>query len=134
MLTAGSKEEKPENNKGEDTQSTDRKTQQGAYTMTSGGMEVTVRLKNSWEADGENVCQYDLTIKNVSGNACNDWEIELPFEGEFRITDSWNGVYAVEGNILHITSMEYNGALLPGESASDVGFIAAGKGKIDFCI
>lgn len=134
MLTAGSKEEKPENNKGEDTQSTDRKTQQGAYTMTSSGMEVTVRLKNSWEADGENVCQYDLTIKNVSGNACNDWEIELPFEGEFRITDSWNGVYAVEGNILHITSMEYNGALLPGESASDVGFIAAGKEKIDFCI
>lgn len=134
MLTAGSKEERSANNKGEYTQGTDGNTRQGAFTLTSGGIEVTVQLKNSWEAEGENVYQYDLTIKNVSGNACNDWEIELPFKGKFRITDGWNGVYTVKGDVLHIASMEYNGALPPGESASDVGFIAAGEGKIDFCI
>ena len=104
-------------------------TKQDTDILTVGGIEVTVCLKNSWEADGETVYQYDLTLKNVSGKECTSWELDLPFEGDIRLTDSWNGEYTVKGNVLHIASKEYNGTLLPESTVSDIGFIAAGEGN-----
>ena len=60
---------------------------------------------------------------------CTSWELDLPFEGDIRLTDSWNGEYTVKGNVLHIASKEYNGTLLPESTVSDIGFIAAGEGN-----
>lgn len=103
---------------------------QGTVVLTSKGIEVTAHLKNSWEAAGENVYQYDLTLKNVTDEEYTRWEIELTFDGNIRLTDGWNGKYIVKGNVLNIASEEYNGALPPGDTVSDVGFIISGDGKI----
>ena len=58
------------------------------------------------------------------------WKIELSFAQEFTLLDGWNGDYTVRGNTLLISGKDYNGALDPGGSAADIGFIVAGGGRI----
>ncbi len=95
-------------------------------SFLSGDLEISIHLKNSWEADGEKVYQYELTLKNVSDKACTHWTAEIPFEGSITLTDGWNADYTVQGNVLLITSKDYNGTLSPGDTVSDVGFIVSG--------
>lgn len=95
-------------------------------SVICGNMEITVTLTNQWEANGQQFYQYDSTIKNTSEQTCQSWEVDVKFSGDISLSDGWNGRYAVEGNTLHISSMDYNGELSPGGSADDVGFIVSG--------
>ena len=99
----------------------------GQLVFESGGMEITAVEKNSWEANGQSVYQYDLTLKNISGSACTQWAVDVPFSGAFTVTDSWNGVYTANDTVLHISSMDYNGAVEPEGTIKDVGFIVSGS-------
>lgn len=101
------------------------------HVIMSGNIEVTVRLKNSWEEGGKEVFQYDLTLKNLSDQDCTDWAVDIPFQSEIALSDGWNGNYEVQGKNLHITSKEYNGAITAGAAAADVGFIVSG-GSVAF--
>lgn len=103
---------------------------QNEKVLEKNGVEAAVYLKNSWEADGQTVYQYELTIKNVSDRECTRWSAEIPFEGDITLTDGWNGDYTVQGNVVHVMSKEYNGTLPPGGMALDIGFIISGEGKI----
>ena len=99
---------------------------QDAVVWTSGGLEITAELRNSWTADGKPVYQYALTVRNTSGTALSSWAVDVPFSGSFTLMDSWNGDFTVNGNTLRITSKDYNGALAPGSFAGDIGFIVSG--------
>lgn len=94
--------------------------------IVSGDIEITARLKNSWEADGKKFYQYDLTLKNLSDKECHGWEIDIPFQNEITVSDGWNGKYTAQGSSLHITAEEYNGTIPSGGTVSDVGFIVSG--------
>lgn len=100
--------------------------------LTDGGIEIQARIKNSWEADGKQVYQYELVLKNISDKECAKWEIELPFHSDITLSDGWNGDYAVQGNTLRITAKEYNGTIPPGGTVSDIGFIVSGGDGIIF--
>lgn len=89
--------------------------------------EVTAVLANSWKADGRTFYQYTLTVKNISGQPFKSWTTELEFDGDIALSDSWNGQYAVDGGVLRISSVDYNGKLEAGGSAEDVGFIISGE-------
>lgn len=97
-----------------------------AGTFVSGEMEISAVLKNSWESDGRLFFQYDLTVKNVSDTECSQWEIEVPFQDTFTLSDCWNGEYTPDGSILRIRSKDYNGTIPAGGSAGDIGFIISG--------
>lgn len=100
--------------------------------LTDGGIEIQAGIKNSWEADGKQVYQYELVLKNISDKECAKWEIELPFHSDITLSDGWNGDYAVQGNTLRITAKEYNGTIPPGGTVSDIGFIVSGGDGIIF--
>ncbi len=100
---------------------------QAVSTFTSNGMEITAVQKNSWESEGTPFYQYELTLKNKSQSAMNSWAVEIPFAGTFQVTDSWNGEYTPQGTVLSISSVDYNGAVAPNGSVTDVGFIVSGS-------
>lgn len=100
--------------------------------LTDGGMEIKVSVKNSWEAEGKIVYQYELVLENISGKACTQWEIELPFYSEITLSDGWNGEYDAQGSTLRIRSVDYNGSVPAGGTVSDIGFIVSGGDGIIF--
>ncbi len=96
-------------------------------SLTNGGFEITAVLTNSWEADGEPVYLYTLSLCNISGSACSQWAVDVAFDGEIALLDGWNGDYSADGSVLHITSKDYNGYMEDGGSVSDIGFIVKGS-------
>lgn len=96
--------------------------------LTQGELELTVTLQESWEAQGETVGRYELSIRNPTDSACGRWEVSIPFEGPFTLIDGWNGDFSAREEVLHISSRDYNGAIPAGGSVSNIGFIAAGAG------
>ena len=91
--------------------------------IESDGIEYTYSLKNSWESDGKNYYQYELTLY---GNTTS-WSIDIPFENEFELSDSWNGIYTVSNSSLNIQNESYNGTI--NGTLNDVGFIVTSKIK-----
>lgn len=95
----------------------------GDVGMGSEEIQFQAQVKNSWEAEGKTFYQYDLTLENVSNVAMNQWTIEVKFSEAISLSDGWNGNYTVNGNVLQITSKDYNGMMEVGGQAKDVGFI-----------
>ncbi len=93
------------------------------------GVTWRASLVNSWESGGAKFYQYSLTVTNSGAAAVTSWRIELEFTGDIALQSGWNGSYSASGAGLTITSLDYNGALSPGASTGDVGFIVSG-GKL----
>ena len=121
----GKEDVKPAGN--EEKQDSDTAPEDIIAELNSDSLSVKVQIKNSWESEGKSFYQYDLTIENTSDSNCDRWEIDLPFNGDFALSDGWNGEYSVNGSTLHITCKDYNGSIAAGESAKDIGFIVSGK-------
>lgn len=95
-----------------------------AVTGTSeNGLTYELELKNSWASGNQSFCQYVITVNNTSESDISDWSIEIPFESEISVSSGWNGNYEVNGNVLCVTSVEYNGFIPAGGSVGDVGVI-----------
>ena len=86
-------------------------------------LEITGKIVNQWSEQEQRVCQYSLTIRNISDSACSDWSAEIPLPGEFTLVNGWNGQYHSQSDSLYITSMDYNCRIPAGGSVSDIGFI-----------
>ncbi len=97
----------------------------------SGNMEVVGTQVKHWESNGQQFYQYDLTVKNTSGQPCQSWTVDVKFNGDISLSDSWNGQYSAEGDTLHISSVDYNGNLSAGGSTGDVGFIVSGAAGLE---
>lgn len=129
MLTGEGGPEGSDGNAGEQTGGSSA---QKTETLTEGGIEIQASLKNSWEADGKTVYQYELMLENVSGKDMSGWEIEIPFHSEITLSDGWNGEYDAQGSTLRIRSKDYNGSIPAKGVVSDVGFIVSGGDGIVF--
>lgn len=95
--------------------------------QSSGDLEVTALLVNSWEQEGKSYYQYTLTITNPTEEDIKGWTISLEFSGDITLQDAWNGSYQAERNILTISSLEYNGDISKGSSVENIGFIVQGE-------
>lgn len=99
----------------------------GGVEVTAGeGLAAEITLVNSWESNGSFYYQFEMTVENTSGETTDGWNVDVAFSGTPELSDSWNGVYAAEGNILHISSVDYNGKLDGGGIAENIGFIVSG--------
>ena len=98
----------------------------GGVVTESGEFEILAVIINQWEAEGRTFYQYMLTVKNASSQPCQDWMVNIKFNEDIALSSGWNGKYSVEGNILHISSMDYNGKLEAGGVTGNVGFIISG--------
>ncbi len=99
--------------------------------QTEDGLAVSIRQRTSWD-DGYGTYSflYDITLTNNSGAAISSWNISIAFNGDFTLTDTWNGTYTVKGTTIDISNVAYNGSLEDGASVSDVGFIIAGSSEL----
>ncbi len=96
------------------------------HILTNGSIEITASLVGSWEADGQPVYHYSLTLRNTSESECSGWAVDVEFTGEITLLDEWNGEYSADGSSLHISSKDYNAGIAAGASISGVGFIVSG--------
>lgn len=94
---------------------------------TFGIPAYTARTVNSWESNGQTFYQYELTLKNDSNQNFSSWSVEIPFNEQLELVNSWNGTFTLSGNTLKITSADYNGTVNAGESISNIGFIVSGS-------
>lgn len=90
------------------------------------GLTVKAELSDEWESSGEKYYLYRASVKNDSGKDINGWEIKLTFDGNIKVTDSWNGAFTASGNTLSVKNTEYNATVPKGGIISDVGFIVKG--------
>lgn len=117
-------------NSGQNGQSQGSQGQTGAAAAAAEDLNVTLQLANSWESNGKYFYQYEMTVENVSGRAIDGWNADVVFSETPELSDSWNGTFAVEGNTLHISSVDYNGQLESGASAGNIGFIVSGGANL----
>ena len=124
VVLAGNEEKQ---GSGTDSESEDKSPNSIKVDLNNDSLSTEVQIKNSWESEGKTFYQYELTIENTSGCNCDNWEIDLFFNGDIALSDGWNGEYSVDGSALHITCKDYNGNIDAGESIKDIGFIVSGK-------
>ncbi len=101
-----------------------------AGTAAAEDLQTTMKLVNSWESNGTCFYQFEMTVENISDKAIDGWSVEVVFNREPELSDSWNGVYSIEGNTLHVSSVDYNGKLGSGESTGNIGFILSGEADL----
>lgn len=100
--------------------------QEQAGAAAAEDLQVTVALVNSWESNGKHFYQYEMTVENISDHAIDGWSTEVVFNQEPELSDSWNGVYTLDGKTLQVSAVDYNGKLGSGESTGNIGFIVSG--------
>lgn len=85
------------------------------------GFSVSWKADNTWE-DGGNKCgSVELSVTNNTGKPLTAWTISLPVPEGFSITSGWSGSFSVDGGMLTITNVEYNGDV-PAGGVIGVGF------------
>lgn len=94
----------------------------------TGSLQYCVKLRQTWESEGKTSYLYDMEVTNSGSTTVYSWNVEvaLPDASLQTITlaDSWNANFATENGWLQVSNVDYNGRLAPGETASDIGFIA----------
>ena len=126
----GSQDRQPQGNQGQngsdqgDRQHQENQEQAGAAAAED--LQVTLELVNSWESEGKHFYQYEMKVENISDKAIDGWSADIVFNQTPEVSDSWNGTYTLEGNTLHVSSVDYNGRLRSGESTGNIGFILSG--------
>lgn len=97
---------------------------------TGEGLDVQAQVKDSWGSDGGTSYNYSLTITNNSGKSVDGWEITLQFTDTITAVQGWSGNFTIAGSSLHISNVDYNGAIADGESKQDIGFIITGSDSL----
>ena len=91
-------------------------------SFTSGNFSCKATLTGSWPADNGKTCyQYELSITN-KGSGCSSWSVTVPFNKSISIANGWNATYKASGSKLLAKSLDYNGTLAKGETATGIGF------------
>lgn len=83
--------------------------------LVYGDFAVDAQVIGSWESEGKNFYQYQLTVTNEGTEAVTSWEISVMFSKNIMLSDGWNGEYTVDGRKLTIRSKDYNGKIEVGE-------------------
>lgn len=89
---------------------------------TTEDLEIKFTSSNNYQQDNLYVTQYNVSIKNISDTSIIGWSFDLILPAGSSIIGSWGGnVTKVVGSTYRITNLEWNGNLIPGGSANDVG-------------
>ena len=98
--------------------------------LVYGDFAVDAQVIGSWESEGKNFYQYQLTVTNEGTEAVTSWEISVMFSKNIMLSDGWNGEYTVDGRKLTIRSKDYNGKIEVGGTVADVGFIVSASREL----
>lgn len=91
--------------------------------IEAGDLTVTAKVDTSWESGDVTCFQYSLTLSNETDTDMNGWTIRLTFSSDITLQNGWCGNYEVDGNVLTISSLDYNAQIKKGDSVGGIGFI-----------
>lgn len=103
----------------------------GGTDAKTGGLEGIVSPSGSWESNDRKFYQYTLTVKNNADQECQNWSVEVKFNGKINLSEGWSGKYSVRGDTLYISSMDYNGKIAPGGTIGNIGFILSSASELE---
>jgi hypothetical protein len=66
-----------------------------------------------------------LTVTNTGTSTINSWTVTFTLPAGHAITGSWNTVLTINGSIVTLKNVGFNGAIAPGASNGSVGFQAS---------
>lgn len=95
--------------------------------VSDGKVEATLELKDSWESSGKTCYNFNMMVNNIGDSTVDGWTVEITFSDNITLNQGWNGVFAVNGKTLVISSVDYNGRMEAGQSVIDIGFIIEGS-------
>ena len=84
---------------------------------------MTVMVSNQWETEGKTYYQYTVSIDNVSSKKLEKWKVNIKFNVDITLENSWNGQMTVKGKTLTIEPVDYNSTIEAVASVTDIGFI-----------
>lgn len=59
-----------------------------------------------------------VTVDNTSSVTLNDWQVDIYFDDDPQITNSWNANLTSQNNTVFATNLNWNGTLQPGQTTS----------------
>lgn len=112
----------------DDTKADDKKVEQSSKNA-KGDLSVSAKCSNNWSDGTKRFYQYDLVIENTGREVVNSWTIQLSFDGDVKIDQSWNGKFEVNGKTVNVKPVDYNTTIEKGQKI-DVGFIICSDKEI----
>lgn len=92
---------------------------------------VVLKSSNSWEGSGKYYAQIDAQIVNDSGSEKKDWEVRISAPSGTAVDSFWNGNCTMEGDVIKIKPVEYNGVISASSKVGDIGVIVVVSNKAD---
>ncbi len=92
---------------------------------------VVLKSSNSWEGSGKYYAQIDAQIVNDSGSEKKDWEVRIGAPSGTTVDSFWNGNCTMEGDVIKIKPVEYNGVIAASSKVGDIGVIVVVSNKAD---
>jgi len=85
---------------------------------------VTYAITDQWTTG----FQTAITIQNTGSTPINNWDLRFTFANGQVISLAWNSINEQNGLRVPITNASWNSSLAPGQSVTDVGFVASWNG------
>lgn len=93
--------------------------------ILTAGDGVTYYISNSWNKDGGVGVQLSLSVTNNTSKDVSGWERRLTVKdgSAVEVEQFWNCSVSVKGNVITVTSADYNKNIVAGGSVGDIGVI-----------
>ena len=75
---------------------------------------ATAAIASSWNSG----YTLNITVTNTGSVSIKGWTIHFTFPGTQTVGSGWNATVTQSGSAVTATSMNYNGALAPGQSTT----------------
>ena len=95
---------------------------------SSGNLKGELTMTGGWNDGSYNYYQYTLTMTNTGGSVTG-WKAVLDYGTSVEVSQSWNGIYTTEGNVLKIAPVDFNSEIPSGGSV-ETGFIIKTTGTV----
>lgn len=105
-----------------------------ADTRSSDASEVklgcSVSVTGTWRQNSLFCSQIKAVIINSGALPVDGWSVTIALPAGSKLSEAWQGQFLLNGTMLTVSNMQYNGKLSPGSSA-EFGFIVKSPAKIE---
>ncbi len=93
---------------------------------------ASISSTNSWESNGKQSGQFDISIVNKGSSEIKDWSVKIDIGKDTSLDSSWNCNTELKDGVLILTPVEYNSSVASKQTLKDIGIIVTAASKEDF--
>lgn len=83
-----------------------------------GAFTAKCEIPSTWSDGGKYCGTCNFTVSNGTNSATDGWTVSITVPKGFEVTDSWNGIFTLNGTTLTVTNESYNGTIEKGKNAN----------------